>query len=308
MAEWVYEEGIGEARAALIDDGTIVEAVIELPGLSAGSVRDVRLVTIMVPGRRGVAALPDGSELLVEPLLRATEGAVIRVKVVREAIGERGAVKRAKAVPSDDALCDGPDIATRIGVHRVLGPRDPDHLEQAGWSECLEDAARGIVSFDGGTLRISLTPAMTLIDVDGDGDAFVLAKAGAEAAAAAIRRFGLAGNIGIDLPTVGGKAERAAIAEAFDAMMPQPFERTAVNGFGFLQVIRPRVRASLCEVLASDPEAAAARALMRQAQRSGHIGALVLSPPADVARVLAAHRDWLETLGRELGGNVTIAA
>ena len=307
MAEWIYEAGIGEARAALINDGAILEAVIELPGLRAGSVIDARLVTIMVPGRRGVAAPGDGTELLIEPLPRATEGAVIRVKVVREEIGERGAVKRAKAVPCEDALVDGFDLAARIGAHRVPGVRDGDVLEAAGWSECIEDAARGIVGFDGGTLRISLTPAMTLIDVDGDGDAFVLAKAGAAAAARTIRRFGLAGNIGIDLPTVGGKVERAAIADAFDAVMPQPFERTAVNGFGFLQVIRPRVRASLCEMLARDPAAAEARALMRQVQRSGHIGALELRPSEAVKRVIAAHPEWLAQLGRELGGAVTIA-
>ncbi|PTS80314.1 ribonuclease, partial [Sphingomonas sp. HMWF008] len=30
MAEWLYETGIGESRAALVADGTIVEARIEL--------------------------------------------------------------------------------------------------------------------------------------------------------------------------------------------------------------------------------------------------------------------------------------
>ena len=306
MAEWVYEDGIGEARAALIVDDAIVEAFVELPGLRAGSVVDARLTTIMAPGRRGMAVTEDGTELLVEPLPRVTEGAIVRLRIVREAIAEPGAVKRAKAVASDEDLCGGNDLGTRIGPHRVLRPHDADILERAGWSECLEAAARGIVAFDGGTLRISRTPAMTLIDVDGDGDPLVLATAGAAAAAAAIRRFGLAGNIGIDLPTVGGKPERTAIAEAFDAMMPQPFERTAVNGFGFLQVIRPRVRASLCEILASDPAAAEARALMRQVRRSGHIGALTLTPSAAVTHALAAHPAWLAQLGRELGGPVTI--
>ena len=32
MAEWLYEEGIGENRAALVEGGQILEAAIELPG------------------------------------------------------------------------------------------------------------------------------------------------------------------------------------------------------------------------------------------------------------------------------------
>ena len=62
----------------------------------------------------------------------------------------------------------------------------------------------GIIRFDGGELRVSLTPAMTLIDVDGHLPVEALAMAGAEAAARTIRRHGIAGSIGIDLPTVSG--------------------------------------------------------------------------------------------------------
>ena len=41
LAEWLYEEGIGEDRAILVEDGEIVEAAIELPGaLRAGAVVD----------------------------------------------------------------------------------------------------------------------------------------------------------------------------------------------------------------------------------------------------------------------------
>ena len=66
--------------------------------------------------------------------------------------------------------------------------------------------------------------------------------AGAAAAARAIRRLGIGGSIGIDLPTLAAQAERQAAAAALDAVLPQPFERTAVNGFGFLQIVRRRER------------------------------------------------------------------
>ena len=301
MAEWLYEAGIGECRAALVEDGVIVEAQIELPGLRAGTVADARLTSILVPGRRGIATLGDGTEVLIEPLPKVTEGAAIRVEIIREAIREPGALKRAKGRITEAELCDGPDLAERIGAHRLVGLHAADLFEDAGWSECLESAASGIVAFAGGTLRLSLTPAMTLIDVDGDD-----ARAGAVAAGQAIRRFGIAGNIGIDLPTVAGKTERQAIAEVFDAALPQPFERTAVNGFGFLQIIRPRARASLCEILQHDRTGASARALIRRVQRSGKIGATEITANAKVIAAIECNPDWVDQLSRQIGGPVSL--
>src|SRR3546814_20874469 len=84
-----------------------------------------------------------------------------------------------------------------------------------------------------------------------------------------IRRLGITGSIGIDLPTMNGKAERMAAAEALDRALPQPFERTAVNGFGFMQIIRRRTRPSLPELVQADPALAAALALLRRPERQG---------------------------------------
>jgi Ribonuclease G/E len=307
LAEWLFEAGIGEDRAVLVEDDRIVEAQIELPGLRAGSIVEGRLTRILVPGRRGIATLFDGSEVLIEPLPRVAEGAAVRVQIMREVIAEPRAMKRAKGRLSDMPLCNGPDLATRIGAHRVIGSHDADEFETLGWSEWLEAAALGVVEFPEGRLRISLTPAMTLIDVDGEGVPMALAVAGAQAAASVIRCFGIAGNIGIDLPTVEGRDQRLAIAEAFDAVLPQPFERTSVNGFGFLQIVRPRARASVMEILQFDRAAADARALMRLAQRSGHVGSLELDASPGMRRVIEENPDWTATLARQLGGPVTFA-
>lgn len=308
MAEWLFEAGLGEDRAILVHDGKIIEARIELPGLRAGTVADGQLTRIMAAGRRGVATLHSGEEVTVEPLPRElTEGAALRVQIVRELGMEAGAVKRAKARVSDAPLVGGPALCERIGAHQRLDTHGPDVLEQAGWTECLEHATRGIVPFPGGALRISLTPAMTLIDVDGDLAPNDLACTGASAAGAAIRCFDISGNIGIDLPTVAGKSERATVAEALDAVLPQPFERTAVNGFGFLQIIRPKLRNSLSELLASDPVGAAIRSLFRKAERSRIVGPVRLVVPKSMAAALAnGHVGNMDALARTLGGEISV--
>jgi hypothetical protein len=312
LPEWLYEDGIGEARAALIENDTIVEALIEVEGAGprAGAVLEGRLTRIAIPARRGFVTLEDRTEILVEPLPRDwTQGALVRVAITREAVSERDRVKRAKGRPAPDQdLADGPDLRARLRATdvavRTLALHDPDPLEAAGWSELIEQAQSGLWPFPGGELRITPTPAMTLIDVDGYLDPAALALAAATAAGEAIRAFGIAGSIGIDFPTLGGKDVRGAVAAAFDAALSAPFERTAVNGFGFLQLIRPRLRASLIEQLRGDVDGHAARALLRRIEREGRTGATTLVAHPRVIAVLAARPDWLDRLGRRLGGVV----
>ncbi|HST36812.1 MAG TPA: ribonuclease [Allosphingosinicella sp.] len=296
MAEWLYEEGIGEDRAILVEAGAIIEAAIELPGLRAGAVVAAKLTSIA-----GVAMLDDGGEAIVSPLPGVTEGARFRAEVVREAIPEPGRPKPPRLRPTDLPLREGPSLRERIGnTPPVSGP---DKFEEAGWSELLEEAASGEIAFEGGALRMSLTPAMTLFDVDGSLPPAALAEMGATAAARAIRRFGVAGSIGIDLPTLP-REQRQAAAKALDALLPPPFERTAVNGFGFLQVVRKRERPSLPELLQADPAGAAARALLRRAE-------CLTGPVTLHAAPAIAHRlteEWLAALARRTGGAVSLRA
>jgi hypothetical protein len=305
LAEWLFEEGIGETRAALVEEGEIVEARVELPDpLRLGTIAAGRLVSILVVGRRGIVAT-DVGEVLVEPLPpELTQGEAVGVEIVREAVPEPGRPKLPRGKVTEAPPAPGPDLPDRLGLRPGNAPPGPDRLEVAGWSELLEEAASGEIAFAGGSLRMSLTPAMTLFDVDGSLPPAELAVAGAAAAARAIRRFGIGGSIGIDLPTLTSKAERAAAAAAVDAILPQPFERTAVNGFGFLQIVRRRERPSLPELLQADRVGAAARALLRRAERSQGTGErLLVAAPAVIARI-EANPGWVQELARRIGTSV----
>jgi len=288
LAEWLYEAGIGEARAALVEDGRIVEARIELDGnLAVGTIAEARL-------RDGFVELADGAEAILDRApLRLGQGALLLVEIVREAIPEPGRAKRARAVPAaaDAVPSSGRDLLARIDATglpvRRLHAHEFDALEAAGWSEVLDEAETGEIAFGRGALRLSPTPAMTLFDVDGSPPLLDLALAGATAAAQAIRRLDIGGSIGLDLPTLAGKAERQRVAEAVDTALPHPFERTAMNGFGFLQIVRPRPRASLIELLRTDPAGAIARAALRTIER--------IPPPTPRAHRLPAPAvAWLE--------------
>jgi ribonuclease G len=283
LAEWLYEAGIGEARAALVEGGAILKARIELEGLRAGTVARGRL---RADNR---VELTDGGEVLLDRAPGVPEGAPVAVRIVREAIPEPGRAKLSRAVATDEAPAPGPDL-----------------LEQAGWSEILDEAATGEIAFPGGALRMSVTPAMTLFDVDGSTPPEPLALAAARAVALAIERHGIAGSIGVDFPTLANKAARLAIADAIDAALPQPFERTGVNGFGFLQIVRRRTRASLPELLRADRAGAEARAELRRLER--------LLPPlpashivtSRVYRRLAERPGWTAELERRVGRHIVL--
>ena len=314
MAEWLYEAGIGEARAALVDGGAIVKARLEqesdAPRL--GAILRARLVEITVKGREGRVAFEGGEALLAPLPAGITQGAALTVELVREASPERGRLKPPRVAPAEGDPRPGATLLERLTASGIPVRRchahEPDQLEAAGWSEVLEEAMTGEIVFAGpagGALRMSLTPAMTLFDVDGYPPLEPLAIAAARAVAAAIVRFDIGGSIGVDFPTLTGKAARTAVDAAIDAGLPLPFERTAMNGFGFVQIVRRRTRVSLPELLRADPAAAEARALLRRIERT--------PPPmpshhvvgARVHAILSANPFWIAELARRTGVAMT---
>jgi ribonuclease G len=308
LPEWLIERGIGETRAVLADNGEIVEARIELDGVTpAGSVVAARLANVGTNGRNAVAVAEDGSEFLLRRGAgRVTQGATLTIEVTREAIPGLEPWKRPLARVTDKDNTSVQPLADRLSASELPFPSPEDPLHEFGWDDLLDQARSGLIQFAGGELRVSATPAMTLIDVDGYLAPDELAVLGASAATDTIRRLDIGGSIGIDLPTAGSKTARQQAAAAIDAKLPQPFERTSVNGFGFVQIIRPRTRPSLVE-LAQDRPGFEARALLRRVPREGP-GPKKIVAHLGVIAVLERKPQWIEALEQQVGGKVELRA
>lgn len=314
MAEWLYEAGIGECRAALVEGDRIVEARIEREGEGprVGAVVGARLVEA---GKGALVALDlpgDPAATLATVPPGTSIGSALTVEIVRMALRERGRDKPARARLTDAPRGEGPNLRARIAESGLpvvdLGPGGPDRIEDAGWSELIDHVRTGHWCFAGGALWVDTTPAMTLIDIDGDGDAAALARAGARAAVEVIRCCDIGGSIGIDFPSLAGRAGRQAIDALVDELLPQPFERTAINGFGLMQIIRRRVRPSLVEQVRFDPVATDAALLLRQGERAVGTGPLQLTARPAVADYIGTHPDWIDELQRRSGRPVRVAA
>jgi hypothetical protein len=268
LAEWLVEEGIAEHRAIRLEGAEIAEARVLWPGeLVAGTVAEAVLVSRAAGSSRGTARLPGGEEALVDRLpASAAEGAPIHLEITRPALAERGRNKLARARPTTRAPAAS-DLANQLRSegHDVRPVR---RFPAGDWDELMSEAFAAEVVFPGGTLQFSPTPAMLLVDIDGTLDPRALALAAVPALASALRRFDIGGSIGVDFPTLSAKADRKAVDDALaGALAGWPHERTAMNGFGFVQLVARLVRPSLLHRAAFRPAATAWRLALRRAER-----------------------------------------
>ena len=304
MAEWLVEEGIGEHRAIRLANGRIAEARVEWPGrLAPGVVADATLIFRAAGSSRGTARFACGEEALVSRLpASAREGAPIRLEVTRAAIAERGRAKLAQARPTDAAPHPAPTLAERL-AHEGDGARIVRRFPACDWGELVAEAYAAEVAFAGGALLLCPTPAMLLIDIDGAADPRALALGAVPAIADALRRLDVGGAIGIDFPSLPAKADRRAVDDALAAALADwPHERTAMNGFGFVQLVTRREQASLLELAAWHGAAFAARQLLRRAEGLEGAGALLLEGPPGLEPQLTP--PFLAELGRRTGREI----
>jgi hypothetical protein len=292
LAEWLVEYGIAEDRALLVENRRALAASLRWPGeLQPGERFEARLTTKR--GSRGVATLADGREVDVARLpADLSEGRAVKLEITRGPIAESGRLKRAAGFLSGERRAQ-PSVFEQA--------RPVVSFPPGLWEEVWADAASGQVPFSGGSLVFSVTPAMTLIDVDGTSDAEQLARAAVPAIAGALRRFDLGGSIGIDFPTPACRAERHRIDAALEeALSDWPHERTAMNGFGFVQLVARLERPSLLHRHVISPHATKARQLLREAERLSATGGVL----AIVAHPLihsAMQEEWIVELFRRCG-------
>lgn len=303
MAEWLIEEGIGETRALLVEGDRVLAAKLFWPGeLTAGAVLSARLASKASGKRRGTAILDSGTEVLVDHLPRdVTEGEQINLLISRAPIAERGRMKRAQGrfVPEKEAVGEAANLGRPEG-------RQVRQFPAGSWEDVWDAASSGSIEFAGGEISVSVTPAMTVIDIDGDGSPRELALAAIPAIVRAIRWFDLGGNIGIDFPTIEAKADRKAVDEALEeALAEWLHERTAMNGFGFVQMVARLEGPSLLHRFASSRTGMCARMALRRGEFAEGTGRTLLLTvhPALKAKLKP---EWLDELARRSGKEVRI--
>jgi hypothetical protein len=87
-----------------------------------------------------------------------------------------------------------------------------------------------------------------------------------------------------------------------------PFERTAINGYGLLQVVRPRTRPSILERALLMRDEADAIALVALASREPRPGRLRIVARPAVARLLKARADLIAAAAGIAGRPVDVVA
>lgn len=293
---WLIEQGIGETRSLLLDGDRVLAARIEWPGeLTAGSEVTGQLFSKHKGSKRGVVRLDNGREVLVDHLPPdVTEGTRVALTITRAAIAERGRFKCAQGRLGAVAI---PENAQGKLVQRF-----PAGL----WEEVWHAASSGSIAFAGGEILLSVTPAMTVIDIDGNAPPSDLALAAIPAIAQALTWFDLGGNIAIDFPTLQAKADRRAVDEALGhALADWPHERTAMNGFGLVQLVARMEGPSLLHRFAASRTGMCVRYALRQAERAEGTGRVLLLTihPALKAKLKP---EWLTELSRRTGSEVRI--
>ena len=280
----------------------MLAAKVFWPGELTAGMRTTGKLTAKLKGtRRGVALLDNGTEALIDHLPpHITEGQNLDLVIARAPLAERGRLKRAQARV---AGADLPSPASGWPEGRVVR-----RFAAGLWDEVWHAALSGSIAFPHGELLVSVTPAMTVIDIDGVGTPRELALAAVPAIAQALAWFDLGGNIGIDFPTLPTKEDRRAVDEALEqALGDWPHERTAMNGFGFVQLVARHTGPSLLHRFAHHRLGMAARMALRRAELAADAGAgrvLALTVhPALKSRLKDA---WLEELARRTGRDVRI--
>ncbi len=244
------EEGIGEHRAILLGSERIAGRARRLArraGSGPGRRRDPRGRAPRAAAR-GTARFASGEEALVDGLRRPRPAKARRSgsRSSRPALGERGRRKLARARPTEPLRAPrrrwSSDCEPK-GTWCTVVPEVPRQGRAPSWprpSPAKSPSRRQRSTF-------SPTPAMLLVDVDGTLAPRALAlAAGRRRSPRRCAGSTSAARSASTSPPCADKADRRAVDEALAAALAGwPHERTAMNGFGFVQLVARLERPSL---------------------------------------------------------------
>jgi ribonuclease G len=276
VREIAFDASPGENRAVLFEGGTAVELHIFREGHTlSGSICVAKIISKLAG--RAFLQLASGEEVVITPPPTESEGATVCVEIFRARICEPGEVKLATA-----RLSDAEPAEMGVEQWRTALSERADRVisADANFDDHFDIALAGRSDVEGATIWFERTKAGLVFDVDGSGDAFAINRAAAAEIARLLRLFQIGGAAMIDFVGMENKAARLEIAAAFDAASaadPRQFERTAINGYGLMQVIRAKPGPSILDTLfgtrrVSPSDETLILALLRAASRSSGAG------------------------------------
>lgn len=242
------DDAPGERRAALVENGVPVEIYMQRDTHWVLGEHGEGRIERKTPS--GAYILPSsGVELLVRGKTNLPEGSVVTFEIVREAIAEPGRLKPAEAVLTDALDFDSLDKAA-LWERRIATMALPISTKPLG--DCFDEALSGASSVGDVLVSFQRTKAGLVFDVDGTGDAFATNSVAAVEIARLLRLYQVGAMVMVDFVSMESKGQRAEIVGIFDAAAAadsRPFERTAINGYGLMQIVRARPRPSVLDQL-----------------------------------------------------------
>jgi hypothetical protein len=188
----------------------------------------------------------------------------------------------------------------------------------ASIAEGFDIAMSGQSQLDTVTVSFQRTKAGLVFDVDGVGHAFDINRVAATEIARLLRLYRIGAMVMVDFVSMESKAQRTQIAEIFDAASiadGRPFERTAINGYGMMQVLRARPRPSVLDHLfgtriAALSDETQAYWLLRAVAQSSGFGARTVTARPNVATLLESQNwaIWRTQAVRAAGADMVVVA
>jgi ribonuclease G len=282
----------GETRLAVLDDGRLAELHLlrDHDRLAFGTCHEA-ITREKIHGRwRAEIA---GETIWLLGHLGPHSGTRVPVRIVRAPIAEPGNHKPAHAVEQRTPAELVSPWADATAVRHF-----PDDL---GVDDLLDRAVSGLFPFAGGQLSLERTRAALVIDVDGTGVPLDLNRQAAAEIARLLRLFQVGGMVLVDFAGLANRSQRleldAALATALKAD-PRATECTAINGFGLVQIVRPRTGPSVIDQLCgtrrnqTSTDTDALRLLADAARSQGAGPRTITATPAVIARL----KDWPEAM------------